>query len=239
MAAIATPNTFSGTQSTFRVCPVTMFKVDLAAERLIIWNAVTAIVALTLGGTYALLSGDTLLYGPNKTGEIELVGSKAEDHLASFAGNHMIAAGSMFFLHTDTDLSALDRARFVKLFAERRGIGERREKLTKQLAKATPQETKAMQDELAELGLKLDDVTAALGRCIAWKVSCDYPYSLALSGATLVAGGYGKVASFDAASGKEIWKADVPGNAYGLAVADQQLYVSSDQGTIHCFGAER
>ena len=59
MAAIATPNTFSGTQSTFRVCPVTTFKVDLAAERLIIWNAVTAIVALTLGGTYALLIGLT------------------------------------------------------------------------------------------------------------------------------------------------------------------------------------
>ncbi|HKZ69731.1 MAG TPA: hypothetical protein VJ020_06610, partial [Anaerolineales bacterium] len=55
MAAIATPGSFSGTRSNFRVCPVTTFKVDLAAERLIIWNAVTAIVALTLGGTYALL----------------------------------------------------------------------------------------------------------------------------------------------------------------------------------------
>ena len=59
MAAIAAPNAFSGTRSVYRVCPVTTFKVDLAAERLIIWNAVTAIVALTLGGTYALLIGLT------------------------------------------------------------------------------------------------------------------------------------------------------------------------------------
>jgi outer membrane protein assembly factor BamB len=189
------------------------------------------------GGTYALLTGDALFYGPNKTGEIELVGAKAEDHLASFAGNHMIAAGSTFFLHTDTELSALDRNRFLNLFAERRSIAEQREKLAKQLAKATPQEVKTIRDEIAELGRKLDDATMALGRSITWKVSCDYPHSLALSGTALVAGGNGKVACFDAASGNEIWKASVTGNAYGLAVADEQLYVSTDQGTIHCLGS--
>src|SRR3990172_8554495 len=59
MAATTLPNVFSGTQSMFRVCPVTTLKVDLAAERLISWNAVTAVVALTLGGTYALLIGLT------------------------------------------------------------------------------------------------------------------------------------------------------------------------------------
>jgi cytochrome c oxidase subunit 1 len=59
MTAITAPNIFPGTRSAFRVCPVTTFKVDVAAERLIIWNAVTAIVALTLGGTYALLIGLT------------------------------------------------------------------------------------------------------------------------------------------------------------------------------------
>ncbi len=59
MAATTLPNVFSGTRSTFRVCPVTTLKVDAAAERLIIWNAVTAILALTLGGTYALLVGLT------------------------------------------------------------------------------------------------------------------------------------------------------------------------------------
>ncbi|MBM4423907.1 MAG: cytochrome C oxidase subunit I [Chloroflexi bacterium] len=59
MAAISAPNIFTGTKSQYRVCPVTTLKVDLAAERLIIWNAVTAIVALTVGGLYALLIGLT------------------------------------------------------------------------------------------------------------------------------------------------------------------------------------
>ncbi|NOX64023.1 MAG: cytochrome C oxidase subunit I [Chloroflexi bacterium] len=39
----------------FRTCPVTGLKVDLAAERLIIVNAVAAVVFLLIGGFYALL----------------------------------------------------------------------------------------------------------------------------------------------------------------------------------------
>ncbi len=52
MTATAMPQD-GGTQ--FRTCPVTNFKVDLAAEKLIIFNAVTAIVFLLVGGIMALL----------------------------------------------------------------------------------------------------------------------------------------------------------------------------------------
>lgn len=39
----------------FRICPTTGFKIDLAADRLIKWNSVTAIVALLVGGLFGLL----------------------------------------------------------------------------------------------------------------------------------------------------------------------------------------
>jgi cytochrome c oxidase subunit 1 len=42
-------------KATFRVCPVTTYRVDLAAERLIIANAVAAVVFLLIGGLAALL----------------------------------------------------------------------------------------------------------------------------------------------------------------------------------------
>ena len=35
------------------------------------------------GGTYALLTGDTLLYGPSKTGDVQMVG-ESQETLASF-----------------------------------------------------------------------------------------------------------------------------------------------------------
>ncbi|HID51482.1 MAG TPA: cytochrome C oxidase subunit I, partial [Anaerolineae bacterium] len=50
MAAISAP-----AQTKFRTCPVTALKVDLAAEKLIKANAVTAIVFLAIGGLFALL----------------------------------------------------------------------------------------------------------------------------------------------------------------------------------------
>src|SRR3970282_543754 len=44
-----------GAKDDYRDCPVTTLKVDMHAERLIIANAVMAVVTLTLGGIAALL----------------------------------------------------------------------------------------------------------------------------------------------------------------------------------------
>jgi cytochrome c oxidase subunit 1 len=53
MATIAVPTPED--KASFRTCPVTALKVDLAAEKLIIANAVAAVIFLTIGGTIALL----------------------------------------------------------------------------------------------------------------------------------------------------------------------------------------
>jgi cytochrome c oxidase subunit 1 len=39
----------------FRICPDTGFKIDLNADKLIKWNAVTAVVFLLVGGLFGLL----------------------------------------------------------------------------------------------------------------------------------------------------------------------------------------
>lgn len=53
MTAVALPRALG--RAEFRTCPVTALKVDVAAERLIIANAVAAVVFLVLGGIGALL----------------------------------------------------------------------------------------------------------------------------------------------------------------------------------------
>lgn len=60
-------------------------------------------------------------------------------------------------------------------------------------------------------------------------------YSLVQAGQHLVAGHNGYVQATDLA-GKELWRAPVNGKAYGLAVADGHLLVTTDNGTVHCFG---
>ncbi len=70
------------------------------------------------------------------------------------------------------------------------------------------------------------------------KLLVNSPYkrvrSLIVAGNTVVVGGDG-VGVLDRTSKKALLTAEVDGAAYGLAVADGRLYVSTDKGTIYCF----
>ena len=60
--------------------------------------------------------------------------------------------------------------------------------------------------------------------------------SLIVAGNQLVAGGDGRVATLELETGEATWSAEVSGTAYGLAATDRGLFVSTGDGTIHCFG---
>jgi outer membrane protein assembly factor BamB len=68
-----------------------------------------------------------------------------------------------------------------------------------------------------------------------WNATNDNSLSLILAGDVLFTGGVDKVVAFDSKDGKQIWETEVLGKAYGLAVADSALFVSTDEGNIYCF----
>jgi outer membrane protein assembly factor BamB len=191
------------------------------------------------GGTYALLTGDTLLYGPSKTGEVSMIGGQ-QDVLASFNGNHMIVARPFSYLHSGKDLSALDRESYVEIYGKRTQVADQRKTLEKQLKELTEkqgdaQEIAKVDAEVKQLDEQIKALSDQMAACVKWVTPCDCPLSLILAGQTLIAGGEGKVVAFDANSGAVRWERFVPGKAYGLAVAHDRLYVSTDEGAIHCF----
>lgn len=61
--------------------------------------------------------------------------------------------------------------------------------------------------------------------------------SLIVAADTVVSSGGKRVATVNAKNGKPLWSAMVDDTAYGLAVSDGRLFVSTDSGAIHCFGA--
>lgn len=86
--------------------------------------------------------------------------------------------------------------------------------------------------------LLTDDSLTAINRAdreTIWSVSCHFPYELILAGNVLFAGGDYEVAAFDSVTGEKIWTEKVAGKAYGLAVANGKLFVSTSTGTIHAF----
>ena len=203
------------------------------------------------GGTYALLMGDTLLYGPSKTGDVAMVGEK-QDVLASFQGNHMIVAQPLSYLQSKDELSSLDRGAYVKVYGERNKTAKLKSAAEKKLKKAKADAKKDEANE--ELKAKVTELTKEveghtkhykklgddLKACLKWRTECKVPFSLILAGGVLIGGGDGEVIAVDAKTGEELWQRDVPGKVYGLAVSDGKLFVSTDSGTIHCFadGAE-
>jgi len=195
------------------------------------------------GGTYALLTDDLLVFGPGKTGQLGAVEDGKSDQLATFQGNHMIVTGDRSYLHSDTEISALDRGRYLQLARDRKSLSARQTALAKKakalaaMAFVAESERDDLKLQLAEVGQRLDETTRAMDQCLLWKVPSTWPHGVILAGDTLVLGGSGEVAGLPAASGKVAWKLPVPGIAYGLAAADDAVFVSTDQGAILCLRA--
>jgi outer membrane protein assembly factor BamB len=72
-----------------------------------------------------------------------------------------------------------------------------------------------------------------------WLTPTGRIHELIVAGGTLVAGGSGTVMLLDTDSGEPLWKANVEGQARGLAVASGRLLVSTSTGRIYCFGEEK
>jgi outer membrane protein assembly factor BamB len=191
------------------------------------------------GGTYALLVGDQIMFGPGKTGRMALFGKKQKDHLATFDGNHMIIKQNMSYLHTDTDLSALDRDRYVDLYGKRQKKLAERKNISNKIRKEKPKkkDLKILQANMNELGKAIDSLTSEIGKCILWKAPCTQPHTLILAGDKLYAGGNNEFAVYSVNKGKKLWQQSVKGKVFGLAIANGNLFVSTDEGLIYCYSS--
>ncbi len=200
----------------------------------------------TTGGTYALLAEETLITTTGNDGrELHALGTKSRDRLATFRGHHMIVDGSTFYLQDKSHLTAIDRDAYYALSSQRRALLQERSNNKKQrkiLEKISGQrdisvELKAIEEKQLKLGGQIDKLLQQIEKCYLWRVRCNLPQSLILSGETLIAGGNGQVAAYNAADGKTLWQGQVDGNAYGLAVANGYLLVSTDSGAVYAFSA--
>jgi len=230
----------------------------VSAERLYVPTGRTAPVVLDRGdgkplgslrgsvGAYALVTADDLVvHGPGDSGEIALFRAAGRDHLATFPGLHMIIHGDMSYLHSKTQLTALDRRRYVALIDERRELAAQAKDLEKRLEGAVAIKTAGGRREVESLRAELERVrgalaerSLALGTCYRWEQPCLFPNALILAGGTLLAGGDEGLAAFSIQDGALLWQTRLPGRVYGLAVAEGRLFVSTDRGTIHCFRSE-
>ncbi len=202
------------------------------------------------GGTFCLLTEDALFYGPGKTGTLDVFETSQNDQndqLTTFDGNTMIVTPGKAFLHTDTQLSAVDLKRDMQLLRERKVLSDKQDKIKKEFETFIKENKENVTSEKAkELRAQIEDLSVQIGKieqerktCLAWTHPCSYPYSLVVAGNVLYAGGKNQIAAIDMESGEIVWTGKVNGRALDLALAGGKLLASTDKGTIHCFQPQK
>lgn len=68
-----------------------------------------------------------------------------------------------------------------------------------------------------------------------WRTIVPHASELLLAGDLLYVGARDEICALDSITGKKVWRHAVHGRAFGLAVANQRLFVSTDEGRVHCF----
>jgi outer membrane protein assembly factor BamB len=179
---------------------------------------------------------------PRQSGRVlGSVEGEKQDSFATFTGNHMIVADGKSYLQANDELSVLDRMRYRNLLPVYKAQAKKTDGLKKERdqlkAKKSPELPNAEQRYIAS-SKALEKIRADARKCVLWRTPCNQPYALILAGDTLFAGGENEVVAYAAKDGKRTWSASVSGTALGIAVAHGRLLVSTDKGTIHCFGAK-
>lgn len=197
------------------------------------------------GGVFGLLTADSILvhgYGQNHRaeGELRFFGPQQQDLLVTFPrATSIVIREGIVYLHADGQLQAFDRDTYMGLQSRIRRLQESQKKWGEQKKKlgadASVSERQRLDKEIKSASKQIVMLQERLPSSFLWRVPSDCPLELILAGETLVAGGEGKVAAYETATGREIWTDSVAGRAYGLAVSEGKLLVSTDLGRIVCF----
>jgi len=225
---------------------------DRRDGRLVFWESATK----RKGGVYALLCDDVLLSGTK--GVTGYDSQTGKDVFACYPGRRIVVTAERAYLLTRQSLAAVDRQAHTRLARREKALNDKRlpvfyrhrsleAKLGALRKKRAPATQPSRQEQtwaaqvakyaatLAPLDEELKRVRKGLSACVKWQCRTPGACSLVLAGGVLYTGGSGAVCAVDAATGKPLWNGKVEGKAYGLAVADGRLLVSTDNGTITCF----
>ena len=197
------------------------------------------------GGVFGLLTSDSVFvhgHGQNHRaeGELRFFGPRQHDLLVTFPhATAIVIDAGIVYLHADGQLQAFDRDAYMGLEGQIRQLQEQKEELIEQKKKlradALAADRMRLNAEIESAGSQIAILAEQLPSAFLWRVDCDCPFELILAGETLLAGGEDKVTAYEIGTGREIWTDSVEGRAYGLAVSQGRLFVSTDLGHIVCF----
>ncbi len=207
-----------------------------------------------IGGTWAVLDREHLIAGVDRSGTPakraydQKTGERKEDMHVWFPGIDLVVTPDTSYTLTLEGIYALNRHAYLSLQQNQvKDIRQKRENLRAQLSDISNRLAQVDRRESEQLIRQRDDITRMLAELaevesllkpemFRWETLCRDLNTIILTGDHVFAGGKDKVLGFNAQTGKEMWKTEVPGDVKGLSAAGGRLFVSTDTGSILCFG---
>ena len=190
-----------------------------------------------VAGDYIAATEKELFHGMNNSGKID-----NKDFLsAALSGYKVIEKENIFYITSDFYITALEKEKYEEVIA-------RRKELNDQVSKAGT-ELKGLRNtvggggelidnklnEIINIGRRIEQLE---GKEFLWRRNINLPYSMIMSNGHLIVGEKNNVKIIDAKTGEIVWENSLTGNPYGLAFACGKLFVSTDEGNIHCFSTK-
>ena len=208
------------------------------------------------GGTWALLDNDKLIAGvedsgaPAKTAYDAKTGRSQGAAYAWFPGIDMILTPDFSYTLSSSGIYALNRAVYADAenkanaaLAQQRKLNQELTKLREDLDKTDETSRTPIEQRIDQLTQEIHQLAEVINTAqkssFLWHYPKDNLCSLILTGSVIWAGGQDFIVALDALTGRELWTENISGGAYGLAAADQHLFVSTDHGNIYCFGKNK
>jgi len=210
-----------------------------------------------IGGSWTMMDGNELFAGNNNQGTDTKIafnansGSKQTDQFANFRSIDMVLTKDTAFIATQKGIYCIDRAANLKANSAVPSLDKESAALAKNIAEIrkkhkaaanNPEELKKLTTELTKATDRLTSIAkekSSLNAArVKWFASREGLGPMVLAGKTLFAGGKGFVISLDTSDGKIAMDHIIESHAVSLAVADDRLFVSSDNGFIHCLAAQ-
>ena len=181
------------------------------------------------GGVFCILTDDEMLIsGPNNqkspNDQIRIADGTTRQRLVSFSGaNRILVEGNHAWVPSNGALRMLDRSKYIKWQQEIDKQSKLREKRRKE---------KLPTDEIdAAIKVAARNQEAAW----LWTTPCPNPHGFIKTKNSIVVGADHEVSAYSTVDGSLQWHAVVDGVAFGLAVAEDRLFVSTSNGHIHAF----
>ncbi|GAA3563901.1 PQQ-binding-like beta-propeller repeat protein [Snuella lapsa] len=186
------------------------------------------------GGDYLSLAKDKIVHGVDHNSEI-----KSDDFLsAAFKGHKVIIDKEQYFVAADFQLTSIVDSVYNDITKKRKALSLKINELTalireKKLAK------KEVSTELTNLTNAKSQLDSLINKEFNWQTPINKPISMVKSQNAIIIGEVGKVSAYNVINGALIWTEQIDGHPYGMSIANESLFVSTDKGTIYCFSSDK